>query len=100
MGLVAAYAIMFIDQHFSLWPNFDLDYSTHSAVSLVLIITLSVMMASWRGVWLLSLGCYFLLMLYQQYHSVADIVSTVMIVGAVLFPLAQVTHNKNSLARD
>ena len=96
MGLVVAYALMFIDQYFSLWPMFDLDYSTHSAVSLVLIITLSVMLASWRMVWWLSLLGYFLLMLYQQYHSLADIISTVLIVGAVLFPLVRSINLKNN----
>jgi len=94
VGLISAYAIMFTDQYFSLWPYFELDYSTHSAAALVLVVSLSVMKVSLRGTWLLSLLCYFLLMLYQQYHSVADIISTVLVVGGVMFPWALAAHSK------
>jgi len=98
VGLVVAYAIMFVDNHLSLWPQFNMDYSTHTAVALVLVVNLWVMKNSLQRVWsvslLVSLLGYFLLMLYQQYHSVADIISTSLVVGALVLPLAGKIQNK------
>ncbi|OUR66385.1 hypothetical protein A9Q73_07255 [Bermanella sp. 47_1433_sub80_T6] len=98
MGLVVAYTIMFVDNALLLWPQFNMDYSTHTAVALVLVITLWVMKNSLQGIWsvflFVSLLGYFLLMLYQQYHSVADIISTSLVVGALVLPLAGKIQNK------
>ncbi len=51
MGLVVAYTIMFVDNALLLWPQFNMDYSTHTAVALVLVITLWVMKNSLQGIW-------------------------------------------------
>jgi len=100
VGLVVAYAIMFVDNHLSLWPQFNMDYSTHTAVALVLVVNLWVMMNFLQGIWsvslLVSLLGYFLLMLYQQYHTVADILSTAVVVAAVLLPVARAIYFKNN----
>jgi len=98
MGLVVAYTIMFVDNALLLWSQFNMDYTTHTAVALVLVVSLWVMMGPLRLFWLLSLLGYFLLMLYQQYHSVADIVTTVIVVGTLMLPLAGKAHNKNTMA--
>ncbi|WNO11570.1 hypothetical protein [Teredinibacter sp. KSP-S5-2] len=74
--LIASYGLMFLDNAIGLWPTFGLDYSTHTAVSLSLIIGLVVLIQR-KVVWIiLSFVAYLLLMLYQQYHSVSDIVTT------------------------
>ncbi len=86
VSVFLVYAIMFLDKHFEFWLSLDWDYSTHSALSLVLVMCLSVMWSRLLMVWLVSLLGYFLLMLYQQYHSVADIVSTVIVVAGLLSP--------------
>jgi hypothetical protein len=86
VSLVLVYTIMFVDKHFEFWLGFGLDYSTHSALSLVLVMCLSVMWRRLLVLWWGSLLGYFLLMLYQQYHSVADIVSTVIVLVGLLYP--------------
>ncbi len=75
-----AYGFMFIDSWLGLWPAFGLDYSTHTAVSLVLVIFLSVTNKKLAVFWLVSFIAYVLLMLYQRYHTLADIVSTAVVV--------------------
>ena len=90
-GIVLAYAIMFLDKITQLWASLSLDYSTHSAVALVLIMFLvhkrPMKSLSWIAL-VLSLVAYYCLEVYMAYHSVADIVSTVI----VLMPLVVVIY--------
>jgi len=85
--LIVSYGGMFIDQALSLWPDFGLDYSTHTAVALSLVFALCVL-APRRTKWIAGSMCaYAALMVYQQYHSVLDIVSTASVISlfALLF---------------
>lgn len=98
--LIIAYGLMLVDNTLQLWPRMGLDYSTHTAVALVLVIGLSVVLPSmWRW-FAFSLLVYAGLMLYQQYHSVMDMVSTGVVIGmlaALLYKLAamRVTEKTN-----
>lgn len=83
-GLLVAYGLMFIDSKLKFWSMLELDYSTHTAVALVVVIFLVVAAKKYAFVWLGSLVCYFLLMLYQGYHSVEDIVTTMICVGLLV----------------
>lgn len=83
-GACVAYGLMLIDNRLEIWPMARLDYSTHTAVALVLAIFLSRNWPASRLMCWVSLGAYGLLMLYQHYHSLADILSTAAVV-AVLY---------------
>lgn len=83
--LTIAYGLMALDNYLQLWPALQLDYSTHTAVALALCLYLHVYRSRWRLAWWLSLFCYALLMLYQRYHGLADIVTTAAVVGALAF---------------
>jgi hypothetical protein len=75
--LLVSYGIMFLDRALHLWASAGLDYSAHAAVALTLVMSLC---ALWRQIWTVFVGSlvvYGLLMLYQKYHSLADLVSTV-----------------------
>ena len=74
-----AYGFMFLDLSYAIWPSLGLDYSTHTAVSLVLVLFLGLLISKLRLLWFFSLVVYFCLMLYQKYHSVADILSTALV---------------------
>ncbi len=37
LSTVFIYAVMFVDNTIGIWPAFDLDYSTHTAIALVFI---------------------------------------------------------------
>ena len=79
------YSLMAFDLIWPVWPRFGLDYSTHTAAALVLVFYLG----SISRVWMLSVTAsfllYVLLMLYQDYHSLADVITTAVPVALVLW---------------
>ena len=84
--LVVAYGWMLIDNRFGIWPSYGHDYSTHTAVALGLACFLLCMPKPQWQLILFSLASYGLLMFYQQYHTVADMVSTSVVVILFLLP--------------
>lgn len=81
---LVSYGLMFLDRHLGIWPAFGLDYSTHTATAFGLVILLSIEARRLAALWSISFICYVLLMLYQRYHTVTDVVTTAVVVG---FPL-------------
>lgn len=90
-GLLIAYGLMFLDQTYLLWQRIGLDYSTHTAVALVLVSAWAVYSQSWRLIGPLSLVLYCVLMLFQHYHTFIDIFTTAAIVGLLDFPIIRYT---------
>lgn len=86
-GALVAYGLMFLDHWLQPWPAMGLDYSTHTAVALVLVMFLSTHSRQTRWVWPASLVGYALLMMYQRYHTLADIVTTAIVVGLLYLPV-------------
>ena len=76
IAVLLVYAIMTIDNYLEIWPKFHLDYSTHTALSLVFVVYLSAKNMTLLALSALSFVLYVLLMLYQEYHTLADIIST------------------------
>lgn len=92
--LIVSYGFMFIDKALGLWPAFGSDYSTHTAVALSLILALCVL-APQHTKWLAgSMFAYAGLMLYQQYHSVLDIISTASVIALFALLFFRVMFNK------
>jgi len=81
IGMMISFGLMLMDNRLLIWPSLGLDYSTHSAIALVLVIFLIRAYTKKRAIWLLSFIAYALLMIYQHYHTFADIVSTAMVVA-------------------
>lgn len=102
-GIIVAYALMFADNAFQVWKSAGLDYSTHSAVALVLILFL-VHKRRWTSAITIalvsSLVLYYALEVYQQYHTVMDIVTTAVIVGPVVvliyWAIGKLSHSSSS----
>ena len=79
--LLVAYGLMWVDSITQLWGQLSLDYSSHTAVAVAL---LGAICASSRRLGFLAaalIGLYVPLMIYQGYHSLADIASTALAVG-------------------
>lgn len=91
-ALLIAYGCMWLDDAYRLWPGFGLDYSTHTAVAFALGVTLFTMYRPGRAAVVLSLAGYFLLMLYQRYHSAGDIASTLLVLATPIYALAYASH--------
>ena len=88
------YSVMLLDNAFKIWPLLGLDYSTHTALALVFVLYLWTKNKTFLLWSLCSFLLYVLLMLYQQYHTVADIFSTVVVLLPVFWLLF---HRQNKL---
>lgn len=92
------YGVKYLDTVFKLWESFHLDYSTHTAVAVSLALYL-VHKNTHRKIYAATLYSsllgYILLMLYQRYHTVQDIMST-----ACFIIICLIFVYKRSLKRD
>lgn len=88
-ALVIAYSLMWADHAFLWWRAIGLDYSTHSAVALALAVVIGTSSRRFAIPVAVTLFIYFALMIYQRYHTVADIASTV---AALAGPLAALAY--------
>lgn len=80
ISLLIVYGMMGLDNQLRLWPRWGLDYSTHTAFALALVLFLWVC-GKYRWLWPCTFVAYLVLMVYQGYHSPADIVTTIAVVG-------------------
>lgn len=92
--LLFSYGLMFVDNAILLWPRLGLDYSTHTAVALSLVFVSCAAFPSRWKFFALSMLAYAVLMLYQRYHSVLDIVSTCAVISVFSFALFKVLFKK------
>jgi hypothetical protein len=88
--LSIAFGSMAIDNMLKIWPKMGLDYSTHSAVALVLIMFLYLLKLKFCIYYVASLLLYFWLMVELQYHTLLDIFSTMVLIlplnlGIIIF---------------
>ncbi|ERB63041.1 hypothetical protein G3U99_12320 [Vibrio coralliilyticus OCN008] len=79
------YALMFADNYFQIWPSFGMDYSTHTALALVFVTYLFSHSKALKWVSVASMIAYAILMMYQHYHTLADIITTALCVLPVLW---------------
>jgi len=79
--VVISYGLMFLDKRFHLWAAAGLDYSTHTAVSLALVLPLCLLLNRYKIIFIASFLAYLALMLYQRYHSIMDILSTGVVIS-------------------
>jgi CubicO group peptidase (beta-lactamase class C family) len=85
LGVAAAYAGMYLDKLTGAWPAMSLDYSTHSAVCVALLIALGHLSRRWL-IGSVAIGvAYAALMLYQRYHTLVDILTTAIPIGVVVW---------------
>lgn len=86
-GAVVTYGLMFADRAWSLWQTWGLDYSTHTAAALVLVVLINHSIPRVCSLNIMLLVAYAGLMLYQQYHSVSDILTTAAVVLLLFYPV-------------
>jgi hypothetical protein len=87
--LGVSYGIKFLDRVWHLWASVGLDYSTHTAVALTVVMSLCAVARKFWIMIVASLVLYALLMVYQKYHTPADIVSTVIPLALVALLLGK-----------
>ncbi len=84
LGFGIIYFIYWLDQQLKLWTSFGLDYSTHTATSLLMTTFIFYYLKRLRYLFLIMFIVYLLIMIYQKYHSIQDILTTCMII----FPIS------------
>ena len=96
------YTIKLIDDNYHVWHQLELDYSTHTALSVSLICFILKLSKKYSIGLLGSLLGYFSLMHYQQYHTLYDMLTTLMailILNApflILLPIKTQSTSKKS----
>ena len=87
LGLLSVYALKWTDERYLLWASLRLDYSTHTAFSICMVWIIHRAIANKRALLFLlwtSLMGYFALVIYQRYHSIADISSTALVFVVIM----------------
>lgn len=84
ISILVVYLVYFIDISLNLWSRFGLDYSSHTAMALVSVIFLSNQGILLTVLSLVSLPLYVVLMLYQEYHSLTDVLTTAAVIGPLV----------------
>lgn len=97
LGVIYIYALMFLDAYFTAYASIGLDYSTHTALALVFVTTLALIGKQVRRITVISMVCYCLLMLYQGYHTLADMALTSLMTLPVLVWLKCLPNRKAKL---
>lgn len=80
-GLLVVYGIQFMDNTLMIWPYFGLDYSTHTAFAVSVATSLGMVSRRWLPFLIALLTAYAGLMLYLNYHSLADILTTAVVIA-------------------
>ena len=79
-----AYVVASLDARYGWWHSMALDFSTHTAVAAALGVSLCATKPSIWFAWAGVLGAYIALMLYQGYHTAADILTTAAVIAPPL----------------
>lgn len=84
LSVAYAYAMSALDARFGWWPSIGLDFSTHTAIAIALVVSLCSIKPSTWVAWTAVLLGYFVLMVYQRYHTPADILTTAVVIAPPL----------------
>lgn len=95
--LIFIYTLMIADNSVHIWHSASLDYSTHSAFAIVWVTYLCMPGGSLVFPAILSLCAYFGLMVYMQYHSIADILTTSLATAPLIFLLMRRMLKKKTI---
>ena len=84
LAIACCYLLMIVDKHLGIWSAFGADHSTHSTVAMALVAGLISFARSLQlklvSPLLVMLLLYYGVELFQQYHSVFDIATSVLAV--------------------
>lgn len=84
-GLFVTYGMLFVDTKMQIWESMGMDYSTHTAFAFAMCSVLGVFLN--RPVVIAVILCgYIAAMLYQKYHTVSDISTTLLVLAVLVLP--------------
>ena len=83
LSIALAYLIKNVEGHNDVWTNWGMNFSSHSALAIACCTALAFI---WQRRWWIFAAifiAYAIFMIFMQFHTVADILST----SAVIFPI-------------
>jgi hypothetical protein len=93
--LIIAYGFMYFDAATGLWGKCQLDYSTHTAVACALTAAITTISFQLGMVAAALVLLYLPLMIYQGYHTFADILSTIAVISVPTLFMAYVIRKRS-----
>jgi len=84
-SIALVYGFAQLDRQLHIWPNFGLDYSTHSAIALAAAISLAFYNRRWLVYLIPLLLFYGALMWALKFHTVADMLTTAILIVPLVF---------------
>jgi hypothetical protein len=87
-SMALMYLLAWVEGLFQIWSRMGLDFSGHSAFAIVLVVSVFVWHRIAGAVFAAVFVAYAVLMLFQRYHAVADILTTIVVIG----PLTALVH--------
>lgn len=82
LSLIVVYSVKYADDSLVLWPRIGLDYSTHTAFAVAIIVPLAMLGRAWAVGIGAVFASYAILMMYFHYHTLTDIVTTAGVIAA------------------
>ncbi len=93
LSLLFIYAIMLIDKNWQLWPTFDVQYSIKTALALVFVCYFVVHGRLSRWLAIVSMLGYIELMMYQNFYSWVDVITTAIVITPLLIFIQSQSSN-------
>lgn len=84
-GLLVTYGVLFIDKKMHFWEGIGMDYSTHTAFAFAMCSVIGFFTKK-PVIMSVILAVYVMAMLYQKYHTVSDIATTLLALSALILP--------------
>lgn len=82
-SVALVYIIKTVDGRLDIWKSLDWDYSTHSALAAVLVVSICLFARAQRALALAVFLAYEALIVVLGFHSLADIFSTLLVIVPV-----------------
>lgn len=76
------------DWYSGAFPGAGLDYSSHTAIALGMVVYLAVVWKQHWIWWWTSMACYLGLVLYQRYHTLDDVIVTAIVSAPLIAAFA------------
>ena len=83
-SIASVYVLMYFDSVTGMWAHMGLDYSTHGALAISITIYLACHHFKSKLLYATT-ALYFALMLYQEYHTLLDLITTSIVLAPVVY---------------
>ena len=97
LGIATVYILKTIDKRLGIWPGFGSDYSTHTALFTAVVVPLIYLRSKWMPALVGVFVAYAALMIMLGFHTIVDIVSTLVAVLPLVFLANYLLNRKKAL---